>query len=249
MLKSIANNLDIDTIYEAKHPAITTALSDLNVALRAAPPAPLKPTQGARKGKSIIFAKGESLEEWEVPFDLPEGWPATSAKPFAAFHTARQAMQVEMDRSIAAHAEPETLYDKPELDKSRLRITGPFSLEAVPAPTVLSLDASQPPAEADASVARSGETSRQSLWRDELMKTGIRGKGGAMMRFAELEAIPGVRYLHASGSLADTGERVVVSFGPEHAALEQKQVERAIEDAQKLVPRRLCCTNREGFPV
>ena len=123
-----------------------------------------------------------------------------------------------------------------EIDRTRLRITGPFSVEAVPAPTVLSLDAAEPPAEADASVARSGETSRQTLWRDELMKTGIRGKGGAMLKLAELEAIPGCRHLHASGTL-DTGERAVVSFGPEHAALEQKQVERAIEEAQTLVPR------------
>ncbi len=36
---------------------------------------------------------------------------------------------------------------------------------------------------------------------------------------------------------AETGETIAVSFGPEHAALEQKQVERAIEDAQKLVPK------------
>ena len=69
------------------------------------------------------------------------------------------------------------------------------------------------------------------------MKTGIRGKGGAMLKFSELETMPGIKHLHASGSL-DSGERAVVSFGPEHAALEQRQVERAIEEAQTLVPRR-----------
>lgn len=192
--------------------------------------------KGYRKGKRVTFAKGERLEEWEVPFEPPEDWPTAAAAPFAAFHAARRAMQAAMDASIKAHAESETLYDKPAIDKTRLRITGPFSVEAVPAPTVLSLDAAAPPEEADASVARSGETSRQTLWRDELMKTGIRAKGGAMLRLAELEAIPGCRHLHASGAL-DTGERAVVSFGPEHAALEQKQVERAVEEAQTLVPR------------
>ena len=95
-----------------------------------------------------------------------------------------------MDESITAHAEPETLYDKPEVDEKRLRITGPFSVEAVPAPTVLSLDEAAPPAEADSSVARSGETSRQTLWRDELMKTGIRGKGGAMLKFSSWRPYP-----------------------------------------------------------
>jgi adenine-specific DNA-methyltransferase len=206
--------------------------------------------QGGRKGEWVDFsasgkthklanseaAPADTLLEWEVPFDLPENWPPAAAEHFKAFHTARQAMQAAMDASIEADAEPETLYDKPEKDETRLRITGPFSVEAVPAPTVLSLDDTTPPVEADASVSRSGETSRQALWRGELLKTGIRGKGGAMLKFTELEAIPGCRHLHASGSL-ETGERAVVSFGPEHAALEQKQVERAIEEAQTLVPR------------
>ncbi|MCZ4254680.1 site-specific DNA-methyltransferase [Sulfitobacter sp. G21635-S1] len=236
-LKSIANNPDIDTIYDEDHPKIAAALADLNVALKSAPPLPIKPTQGYRKGKQVSFRDGDVLEEWEVPFDLPEGWPEGAKAPFEAFHKARQAMQRRMDQSIADHADQETLYDKPRIDKNKLRITGPFSVEAVPAPTVLSLDESLPAEEADSTVARSGETSRQSLWRDELLKTGVRGKGGNMMRFAEFEVIPGTRFLHASGSVADTGERVVVSFGPEHAALEQRQVEEAMNEAYTLMPK------------
>jgi adenine-specific DNA-methyltransferase len=235
-LKSIANNPDIDAIYERMHPAIKAALGELNAALKAAPPAPLRPFQGYRKGASVDFKKGETLEEWEVPFDWPEDWPEIARAPFDAFHVARRAMQRQMDDSIAAHADQETLYDQPEIDPKRRRITGPFSVEAVPSPTVRSLDAVEPPLEADASVARSGETSRQALWREELMKTGIRGKGGQMMRFAELESIPGLKYLHATGSLADTGERVLVSFGPEYALLEQRQVELALDEAEKLRP-------------
>lgn len=235
-LRSIANNPDIDAIFEAKHPAIAIALKALNEALINDKSAPFKPSRGHRKGKQVNFAKGEALADWEVPFDFPGGWPDTAVAPFADFHAARQAMQAAMDQSISAHAEQETLYDQPEIDKNRLRITGPFSVEAVPAPTVLSLDETVQTSEADTTVARSGETSRQTQWRDELIRTGIRAKGGAMLKFTDLEAIPGVKHLHASGTL-DSGERVVVSFGPEHAALEQKQVERAIEDAQTLVPK------------
>ncbi|WP_375204243.1 site-specific DNA-methyltransferase [Hyphococcus sp.] len=237
MLSSIANNPDIDTIYEMHHPKIEAALGALNKALIANPPGPLTPLQGVRKGKAVNFAQGESLHEWEVPFDWPDDWPDLARKAFDDFHGARQAMQKEMDSSIADHSEQETLYDKPTIDKNRLRITGPFSVEAVPAPTVLSLDENFTPAEADDSVARSGETSRQSLWRDELLKTGVRGKDGAMLKFAEFETLPGTRYLHASGALADTGERVVVSFGPEHAALEQRQVEEALNEAYTLMPK------------
>ncbi len=236
-LKSIANNPDIDTIYDEDHPKITAALDALNSALTATPPKPIKPTQGVRKGKPVDFAKGETLHEWEVPFDLPDDWSEATKQPFEAFHKARQAMQRRMDQSIADHADQETLYDKPRIDKNKLRITGPFSVEAVPAPTVLSLDETLPSEEADSTVARSGETSRQSLWRDELLKTGVRGKGGNMMTFAEFEVIPGTKFLHASGSVADTGERVVVSFGPEHAALEQRQVEEAMNEAYTLMPK------------
>lgn len=237
MLSSIANNPDIDTIYEEHHPKIEAALSAMNEALTASPPGPLKPLLGVRKGTTVNFVKGDTLHEWEVPFDWPNDWPDAARKTFDDFHAARQAMQKKMDQSIADHAEQETLYDKPTIDPNRLRITGPFSVEAVPAPTVLSLDENFAPVEADASVARSGETSRQSLWRDELLKTGVRGKGGAMLKFAEFETLPGTRYLHASGALADTGERVVVSFGPEHAALEQRQVEEALNEAYTLMPK------------
>lgn len=235
-LKSIANNPDIDTIYEEDHPTIAAALDDLNAALTESPPNPFTPTQGARKGKRVDFTAGKTLEEWEVPFDWPENWPTAARAAFESFHAARLAMQRRIDQSIADHAEQETLYDKPRQDPSKLRICGPFSVEAVPAPTVLSLDENAAPQEADETIARSGETSRQAMWRDELLKTGVRGKGGAMLRFAEFETLPGLKYIHASGSLAETGERVVVSFGPEYAALEQRQVELALDEAQTLRP-------------
>jgi len=187
---------------------------------------------------AIDFAKGVSLQEWEVPFDFPEGWPATAREAFDTFHAARQAMQRQMDDSIAAHADQEVLYDQPAIAKNKLRITGPFTVEAVPFPSVKSLDEASGPEEADASIARTGESGRQHQWRDELLKTGIRGKGGQMLKFADLEALPfdaDMANLHAVGHL-DSGERVVVSFGPEHAALEQRQVANALNEAGNLFP-------------
>ncbi|RCK39315.1 DNA methylase, partial [Thalassospira profundimaris] len=236
-LKSIANNPDIDAIYDDHYPRVSAALSALNDALNSSPPKPIKPKQGARKEEIVSFSSGDTLEEWEVPFSMPQDWSDTLKEPFDAFHKLRQKMQTSIDESIATHADQETLYDKPLIDKTKLRITGPFSVEAVPAPTVLSLDETLPAEEADSAVARSGETSRQSLWRDELLKTGVRGKGGNMMTFAEFETLPGTKYLHASGSVTETGERVVVSFGPEHAALEQRQVEEAMNEAYHLMPK------------
>lgn len=239
-LKSIANNPDIDSIHDRLHPAITRALALLNGTLKTHPPRErFKVSEGGRKGQMLDFAKGDGFEEWEVPFDYPDDWPEAARTPFDAFHSARQAMQRQMDDSIAAHAEQEVLYDQPAASKTRLRITGPFTVEAVPFPSVRSLDETTGTSpEADASIARTGESGRQHQWRDELQKTGIRGKGGQMLRFTDLEALPSdqdIRNLHASGHL-DNGERVVVSFGPEYAALEQRQVENALAEAGRLFP-------------
>ena len=42
---------------------------------------------------------------------------------------------------------------------------------------------------------------RPADWRDELFKTGIRGKAGQRISFARLEPLPGTRWLHAEGEM------------------------------------------------
>lgn len=250
-LKSIANNPDIDTLWDKHQPTVDAALAKINAALKAAKAPAFTVNEGGWKGKTVDFtASGktrtlpsgetvpaDALLEWEVPFDKPATWSEEVGRLLDVFHAARQVRQKAMDDSIAAHAEQETLYDQPQVDKNKLRITGPFTVEAVPFPTVKALDEAAPPAEADSSVAREGESSRQHQWRAELVKTGVRGKGGQMLKLSDLEPLPDTRYLHCTGTVADTGERVVVSFGPEHAALEQRQVELAMREAGDLFPR------------
>ncbi len=152
--------------------------------------------------------------------------------------------QQQIDDAIARHAEQETLYDRPYIDKSRTRVSGPFTVEAVPAPTVRSLEEIEEgahraaPPQADASVARSGATLRHFEWRDELLRTGIRGKGGQVIHFSRIEPLAGTRWLHADAETkSEKPERVVISFGPEHAPLEQRQVEMAWEEAYTLIPK------------
>ncbi len=162
--------------------------------------------------------------------------------------------RAQIHAAVIRHAPEETLYDQPLVDRSKARVSGPFTTEAVPAPAVRSVEEilENRSQTADTSIARAGETRRQSDWRDELLKTGIRAKAGQRIRFARLEPLPGVRYLHALGETlpnadgangfrengaAAVAQHIVVSFGPEHAPLEQRQVAQAIEDALTLVPR------------
>ena len=165
-------------------------------------------------------------------------------------------------KSIANNepAAQETLYDKPFIDNKRQRVTGPFTVEAVPAPVAKSFDEFTPhpnlPPQggkeqtpsplvgegwgegADTSVARSGETLRQSNWRDELFRAGVRAKGGKLIEFTRVEPLSGTRYLQAEAETKeDNPKKVLVCFGPEHAPLEQRMVELALEEAHHLKPK------------
>ena len=183
-------------------------------------------------------------------------------------------------KSIANNepAATETLYDQPLKDTKRARVTGPFTVEAVPSPTVQPLiEPTLTPAlsqrereqkfpspsgrgikgegkqqNADDSITRTGETLRQHEWRDELLKTGIRGKGGQRISFSRIEPLP-CRWLHAdaetrpddsgvdeikeAAATAHQPRRAVISFGPEHAPMEQRQIELALQEAATLVPK------------
>jgi adenine-specific DNA-methyltransferase len=184
--------------------------------------------------------------------------PHVTLKSIANNPEIREGMSREkVDAAIAKYADQETLYDQPIPDKARARVTGPFTVEAVPAPTVRSLedielglretathqqsiadfrDAATPLL--DASIARKGATLRHSEWRDELLKTGLRGKGGHHIDFSRVEPLAGTRWLHADAETKGVKpERVVISFGPEHGLLDRNQVELAWEEARTLSPR------------
>ena len=169
-LKSIANNPEIDGIYARLHPAVEKALAELNAALKLPSPwgrgaggegaggegyPRFKVTTGGRAGHFVDFAAPDGqtftmpsgqvvpaneLVEWEVPFEFPADWPVQARAPFEAFHAARRALQKEIDAAIARHAPQETLYDQPLVDRKKVRVSGPFTVEAVPAPAVKSVD-------------------------------------------------------------------------------------------------------------
>ncbi|MBM3911163.1 MAG: site-specific DNA-methyltransferase, partial [Thaumarchaeota archaeon] len=143
--------------------------------------------------------------------------------------------------SIAKNENPreEILYDQPIIDKTKIRITGPFTFEAVPSPTVKSLNTEyEKISEIDSSIARTADNRRQQDWRDELLSSGVRGKGGQKIEFSRVEPHPASQWIHAVGETKEPKPKIVaVSFGPEHSPLEQKQVALAITEAQKFVPK------------
>jgi len=134
----------------------------------------------------------------------------------------------------------ETIFDKPNINNKKTRVTGPFTVEAVPSPIAKSFEdvESENSFEADISISRSGETLRQDEWRNELLRSGVRAKGGKTIEFTRVEPLSGTRFLQAEAETKeDNPKRVVVCFGPEHAPLEQRMVELALEEARTLRPK------------
>ncbi len=143
-------------------------------------------------------------------------------------------------KSIANDEPPqqETLYDQPYIEKGKVRITGPFTVEAVPSLRVKPFDGKEPKLEiTNEQLARTGETGKQAEWRDELKATGIRAIGNKVISFSRIEPMIATKFLHAEGEILEedgTNKKAYISFGPDYGPLEQRQVELAINEARSL---------------
>ena len=116
MLRDIANNAEIDVIWEEFQNKIEPVRARLNVHL------------------------GENWEDWEIPHVADDGWPDEVKRTHAEWWALRIARQKEIDASIAVRAEFEYLYDKPYEDRSKVRVAGPFTVESVTPHRILSVD-------------------------------------------------------------------------------------------------------------
>lgn len=136
-------------------------------------------------------------------------------------------------KSIANNEPSETIimYDQPEIDKDKARISGPFTVEALPAPVVKSLDELDTPDSDEV-------TSKQSDWRDELKATGILGRGGARIQFSRVEPLTGTKFLQAEAETKeDTPRRAVVCFAGETKPMDSRMVAMALDEVDNLRPK------------
>ena len=115
-LRAIANNSEIDVIWEEAQEDLEPLREELNRQL------------------------AESWEEWEIPHDAEETWPDRIKGIHAQWWERRIARQKDIDASIAANAEYEYLYDKPYEDRNKVRVAGPFTVESISPHRVLGVD-------------------------------------------------------------------------------------------------------------
>ena len=137
-------------------------------------------------------------------------------------------------RSIINNDEPEKIpiYNEPVIDKNKIRISGPFTVEAVPSPIVKSIDALSEENQEQTKI------NTQQEWRDEILRTGIKGKGNQRIEFSSIQTHPTSKWIHAVAETKGVKPKhVAIAFGPEHAPLEQRQVERVFEESQSIQPK------------
>jgi len=115
-LKSIANNAEIDVIWDTFQEKLEPLREQLNKTL------------------------GKQWQEWEIPREAAAKWPEAAKKLHAEWWKNRIARQKEIDASIAAKADFEYLYDKPYEDKKTVRVAGPFTVESLSPHRVLGVD-------------------------------------------------------------------------------------------------------------
>ena len=116
MLKDIANNTEIDVIWDKWQETLKPLRASLNKAI------------------------SKSFEEWEIPIEASDAWSSDAKQFHKQWWDARIARQKEIDASIAAKAEFEYLYDKPFVDNSRIRVAGPFTVESLSPHRTLAFD-------------------------------------------------------------------------------------------------------------
>jgi adenine-specific DNA-methyltransferase len=115
-LKSIANNAEIDVIWDKWQATMEPLRETLNAAVK------------------------KQWQEWEIPREADQRWSDPTKKTHADWWKARIARQRDIDASIAAKAEFEFLYDKPYEDKSKVRVAGPFTVESLSPHRVMGVD-------------------------------------------------------------------------------------------------------------
>jgi adenine-specific DNA-methyltransferase len=155
-LKSIANNAEIEVIWERWQATLEPLREKLNKALKkrwqeweipreAGDPWSSDATKTFYDLQTAIREKlettklleqlnkqlGRTLHLDRLPGKPVDPWPDEPTKTHAEWWEARRARQKEIDDSIARNAEVEYLYDRPYKERGVVRVAGPFTVESL----------------------------------------------------------------------------------------------------------------------
>jgi adenine-specific DNA-methyltransferase len=211
IMKSIANNAEIDVIWENWQKSLEPLRERLNAALK------------------------KHWQEWEIPRDAEADWSAAIKEMHAAFWQTRNARQKDIDASIAAKAEFEYLCDKPYTNSKTVRVAGPFTVESLSPHRMLGVDEND---ELIDPLKASPEGERAGTSFDQMIIENLRAAGVQQahmedrIRFTSLTGWPGT-YICAEGRYAEgTAEkRAGIFIGPEFGTVSRPDLVEAAREA------------------
>jgi adenine-specific DNA-methyltransferase len=195
-------------------------------------------TEGVRKEAELT---GQTPPEFATGNDIRKGFvyrrvPHITLEAIANNVEIKEGMsRQDIDRTIARHAETETLYDQPYEDNKRVRVAGPFTVESLSPHRVLAPEEERPGSEREAERSDTGGQYEITII-DNLRKAGMQNtKKNERLVFDRLEPFAGA-WLHAEGEYTDKASvtrRVAVSLGPQYGAVGSEQVKEAAKEALK----------------
>ena len=218
-LKSIANNTEIDVIWEQSQKTLEPLREQLNKALK------------------------QQWPEWEIPREAGKDWSKTAKELHAQWWESRITRQKEIDASIAAKADTEFLYDKPYDDKHKVRVAGPFTVESLSPHRVLAVDENDKVidgwkvSDAAGKYGVAGTPDFASVILENLRTSGVQqAHKDDKVAFTSLTGWPG-KYICAEGRyLEGTGEhapqkRAGILIGPEFGTVSRPDLVAAAREA------------------
>jgi adenine-specific DNA-methyltransferase len=220
-LKAIANNAEIDVIWE-KFQANSEPLR-----------------------QRINQALNRKWEEWEIPREADDKWPVSAKKLHAEWWQQRIARQKEIDVSIAAKAEFEYLYNKPYEDKRKVRVAGPFTVESISPHRALAVDEKDELIDPSARSASNGEQDFVRTILENLETAGVQqAHKDDKIKFSSIAPWPGHlvcaegRYFEGSQSAGKDGakgaskeRRAAIFIGPEFGTVARPDLVEAASEA------------------
>ena len=214
-LKSIANNVEIDVIWDQWQAKLEPLREKLNAALE------------------------KTWQEWEIPREADAQWSDVAKKLHADWWQARIARQQEIDKSIATKAEFEYLYDKPYVDKKKVRVAGPFTVESLSPHRVLAVGADDELIDplAEPKAGYSGEQDFVTMILENLKTAGVQqAHKEDRIAFTALVPWPGKmvcgegRY-QEDGDASGNEKRAAIFIGPEFGTVIRADLVEAAREA------------------
>ena len=209
-LKSIANNAEIDVIWDKFQLMLEPLRTALNESL------------------------SKNWEDWEIPRDLDANWSTKARELHAAWWKLRIDRQKEIDASIAAKADFEYLYDKPYEDRKRVRVAGPFTVESLSPHRMLGVDEEDNLIDTVAETQAAYGQDFTSLILENLRAAGVQqAHKSDRIEFTSLKPWPG-DFVCAQGIYLDehhNPKRAAIFIGPEFGTVSRVDLIDAAREA------------------